>query len=290
MKVCGFSFIKNAIKFQYPVIQSIQSILPLCDHFVIAVGASEDNTLDHIKSIGSNKIEIIETVWDDNIREGGKVLAIETNKAFDAIKDEYDWCIYIQGDEIIHEKYYPVIIEGMELWKDSYNVEGLLFKYLHFWGTYDYIGDSSQWYRNEIRIIRNDKSIRSYLDAQGFRKNGKKLKVKPLDAYVYHYGWVRRPEVMMDKIKSINKLWHNNEWVEKNIGHSDTFDYSEVDSLALFTGTHPLVMQSLISELNWHFKLSKTKQKLSLKQSVVKFVENLTGVRLFEYKNYKVIP
>ncbi len=289
MKVCGFSFIRNAQKYGYPIIQSIQSVLPLCDHFVIAVGDSEDNTLDYIRSIQSDKIEIIETVWDENIREGGKVLSIETNKAFDAIKHGFDWCIYLQGDEVIHEKFYPAIINGMELWKDDPIVEGLLFKYLHFWGTYDYVGDSVRWYTHEVRIIRNDKAIRSYLDAQGFRKNGNKLKVKPLDAYIFHYGWVKNPNIMMDKFKEINKLWHNNEWIDKKIGNSQAFDYSEIDSLRLFNETHPLVMQPLIFNLNWHFKLTKTKYKLPLKKRIPDLIKKYTGIRTFEYKNYKII-
>ena len=289
MKVCGFSFIRNARKYGYPVLESIQSILPLCDHFVIAVGNSEDGTLEYIQSIPSDKIEIIETVWDDRLREGGKVLAVETNKAFDAIAENYDWCFYIQGDEVVHEKYHAVIRQEMEHWLDNPKVEGLLFKYLHFWGTYDYIGTSRSWYRNEIRIIRNNKAIRSYRDAQGFRKNDKKLNVKPIDAYVYHYGWVKNPNTMMAKVKDFQKLWHDSNWIEKNIGNSDMFDFSEVDSLGLFQDTHPEVMKPLIENLNWHFQLNQIKKSLSLKKRVLAFVEKLTGARLFEYKNYKIV-
>jgi hypothetical protein len=82
MKVCGFTIIRNAIKFDYPVIESITSILPICDQFIVAVGNSDDETLQLIQSINSPKIKIIETIWDDSLREGGKVLADETNKAF----------------------------------------------------------------------------------------------------------------------------------------------------------------------------------------------------------------
>jgi hypothetical protein len=38
MKISGFSFVRNGIKLYYPVIESIQSILPICDEFIIAVG------------------------------------------------------------------------------------------------------------------------------------------------------------------------------------------------------------------------------------------------------------
>ena len=170
MKVTGFTFIRNAIKLDYPIVEAIKSILPICSDFVVAVGNSEDITLQLIKSIDPNKIRIIETIWDDTLRENGAVLAVETNKAFHAISNESDWAFYIQGDEVIHEKYLPTIQSAMIAFKDRKEIDGLLFNYHHFYGSYDYIGASSKWYREEIRIIKNDKSIYSHKDAQGFRK------------------------------------------------------------------------------------------------------------------------
>ena len=133
------------------------------------MGNSDDNTLELIKSISSPKIKIIESVWDDSIRKGGLLLAKETNKAFDAVSADSDWVIYIQADEVIHENDIPMIKEAMEKWKDDKKVEGLLFEYKHFYGSYAFLEDSRLWYRREIRIIRNDKHIRSFRDAQGFR-------------------------------------------------------------------------------------------------------------------------
>ena len=133
MKVTGFTFICNAVKNDYPIIEAIQSILPVCDEFVVAVGKSEDETLSLIKNINSPKIRIIETVWDNSLREGGKTFAIETDKAYAAISDDTDWAFYIQGDECVHEKYLSVIKKAMEDNLDDKKVEGLLFKYLHFY-------------------------------------------------------------------------------------------------------------------------------------------------------------
>ena len=132
MKVSGFSFIRNAIKLDYPIVEAITSILPICDEFVIAVGKSEDDTLALIQSINSPKIKIIETIWDEALREGGRVLASETDKAFSHISPDSDWAFYIQGDEVVHEDYLPLIKKLMEKWKDDLNVEGLLFNYKHF--------------------------------------------------------------------------------------------------------------------------------------------------------------
>lgn len=289
MKISGFTIVRNAIKFDYPIAEAITSILPLCDEIIVAVGKSEDGTLELIKSISSDKIKIIETVWDDALREGGQVLAEETNKAFRAISADSDWAFYIQGDEVIHEKYLPAIKAAMLEYKDDKKIEGLLFNYTHFYGSYDYVGDSRRWYSKEIRIIRNDNGISSYKDAQGFRKNGQKLQVKAIDAHVYHYGWVKPPEAQQAKQQTFHKLWHTDEWMNQNISQVDKFDYTNIDSLKAFTGTHPAVMQKRISKMNWNFSFDPTQKKLTFRVKVLLFIEKTFGLKIGEYKNYKII-
>src|ERR1035437_2435998 len=168
MQVSGFTIVRNAVTFDYPVVEAITSVLPLCDEFIVNVGDCDDGTLELIQSINSPKIKIIQSTWDDTLREGGKLLAVETNRAFDAVSAGSHWAFYIQSDEVLHEKYLDTVRVGMEAHKYNLHVEGLLFDYTHFYGSYDYVGDSRRWYRNEIRVIRNDKEIRSYKDAQGF--------------------------------------------------------------------------------------------------------------------------
>jgi hypothetical protein len=290
MKVAGFSIARNVIKYDYPIKESILSVLPMVDKFYIAVGKSEDDTLNYIKSIDSKKLEIIETIWDDSLREGGLVLSHETNKAFDNIPKEYDWAFYIQGDEVVHEKYYSIIIQEMALNLNNKGVMGLLFGYKHFYASYDYIGDSRKWYRNEIRIVRNDKRIRSYKDAQGFRTiEDNKLTVKKIDAEIFHYGWVKSPEIQQEKMKHFNKLWHSDDWVAENVGDSNLFDYSNIDSLQLFEGTHPKVMEERIKNKNWEFKFNKSKLNTNYLYKFLTLIEKSTGWRPGEYKNYKRI-
>jgi glycosyltransferase involved in cell wall biosynthesis len=290
MKVSGFTFIRNAVLYDYPVVEAIRSILPLCDEVVVAVGQSEDETLQLIQKIDPSKIKIIETVWDDNLREGGKVLAVETDKAFAAIRADSDWAFYIQGDEVIHEKYLPVIRQAMEKHLDDHRVDGLLFDYLHFYGSYDYVGYSYKWYPHEIRIVRNNSSIYAYGDAQGFRKGeNKKLRVKAVDAFVYHYGWVKPPEAMQRKQEDFHKLWHNDEWVDKNIEHGERFVYEKhVSSLKRFEGTHPKVMLPRIAAQNWHFDYDLSFNRSSLKDRFKRMLKKATGFELIR-KNYRLI-
>ncbi len=289
MFVSGFTFIRNAVKFDYPIVEAIKSILPVCDEFIVALGKSEDETELLIKNINSPKIKIIPTVWDEALREGGRVLADETNKAFAAISNQADWAFYIQGDEVVHEKYLPIIKDEMMRWKDDAKVEGLLFNYLHFYGSYDYVGDSRRWYRKEIRVIRNNKNMKSFRDAQGFRIDNKLLKVKPVEAYIYHYGWVKPPELQQAKQKHFHKLWHDDNWVKRNVTQADSFDYTNIDSLAFFKETHPEVMLERLNKKNWTFSFDPTKKKLTFKNKVLSLIEKVTGVRIGEYKDYRVI-
>lgn len=290
MKVTGFTFIRNAVKYDYPVAEAIGSILPLCDEVIVNVGKSDDNTEELVTSIDPSKIKIIHSVWDQSLLVGGRVLAAETDKAYEEISADTDWCIYIQGDEVIHEKYYPVILEAMEKYKDNRQVEGLLFKYKHFYGSYDYTGDTRKWYSHEIRIIRKDPLIRSYRDAQGFRIDGRKMNVKEIDAFIYHYGWVRHPDYQLQKILGFEKLYHG-EMAGSNISKTatDQFDYSEIDSLTRFTDTHPAVMQERIAAKNWTFEHDISRKNFTLRGHILHRIEKITGARLFDYKNYRII-
>lgn len=291
MKVTGFTFIRNAIANDYPVAEAIRSVLPLCDEFVVALGNSTDETAELIKSISADKIRIINTVWDDTLQKGGQVFAEETNKAIKAISPDTNWMIYIQGDECIHEKYLDVIQQEMKNNLKDDEIEGLLLKYMHFYGSYDYYAESRRWYRREIRVLKNLPGIHSYRDAQGFRINDRKLKVKLIDAYVYHYGWVKTPKALQGKVRNFNQFYQTQDWVEQNFPVQEAFDMRNADRLVKFKGTHPKVIQDRITATNWTFDedLTKKTPKMNLKRRILQKIEDLTGIRMFEYRNYKII-
>ncbi len=290
MKVSGFTFIKNARKYDYPIEEAIRSILPICDEVVVAVGKSEDDTLDLIAQIDPAKIKIVETEWDESAREGGRVLAQETDKAFAHISKDADWAFYIQGDEVVHEKYLDTIYQAMQQYKDQDHIDGLLFNYLHFYGSYDYIGTASNWYKHEIRVVRNHPSIYSYRDAQGFRKgNNEKLNVVPIDAYMYHYGWVKDPRSMQQKQENFHKLWHDDTWIAQNIAVAEQFDYSKnVSQLSVFKGQHPQVMAARIRAKNWTFEYDISFNRTPFKDKVKRFFKKYLGWNL-GYQNYRVV-
>ena len=164
MKVSGFTFVRNVVKYDYPVVESIRSILPVVDEFIVNVGRCEDGTLELIRSIGDPKIRIVESVWDETLRKDGLIYAQQTNIALAHCTG--DWAFYIQADEVMHEDDLPIIQEAMCRHLGNPAVKGLLFRYLHF--VADYWSTNPWFYHKAVRIIRNNGEVESCGDAVGF--------------------------------------------------------------------------------------------------------------------------
>lgn len=295
MKISGFSFARNAQKLYYPVAESIRSILPICDEFIIAVGKGDDDdrTRDEIAAIGDPKVRIIDTEWTDREKLKGRIHSQQTNIALKECTG--DWCFYVQADEVVHEKDLPVIERRCRELLDDRDVEGLLFKYRHFWGDYDHYHVSHGWYPFEVRIVRNGLGIESWLTAQSFRRNGEKLHVAPVDAEIYHYGWVRPPRLMYSKQKEFSATHRGKAWAAQNYGpEGSRWDYGSLALLPEFKGRHPAVMQPWLERFDWRDELqyhgkSRWPQKHELlRYRVVTFIEQklLGGRRLGGYRNY----
>jgi hypothetical protein len=288
VKISGVTIVKNAIDFDYPIMECIQSLLPIVDEMIISIGDGKDNTEEVIKTIKNDKIKIVHSVWDNTIKTGGSVLAVETNKAIKEVSKDSDWLFYLQADEVIHEQDYIKIVEACERYKNDDRVQGLLFRYHHFYGSFNYVGDSRRWYNHEIRIIKNNIGVQSYRDAQGFRMNDKKLRVKKIDAFIYHYGWVRNPNAQLKKIANFDLYWGAE--TVKEVQQNELFDYMQkADSLEKYAGTHPAIMQQRIAAKNWELHVDTKTKRFSKKDYLLYKFEKLTGIRLFDYKNYTVI-
>lgn len=294
MKVSGFTVVRNAGLMGYPVVASIKSVLPLVDEFVVGLGQSEDNTQEIIESIGSPKIRVFHSHWDKNKSSGGLILSEKTNEAMDQCS--HDWCFYIQADEVIHEKDVSAIRESLEKNEKDPEVEGLLFKYIHFYGSYDVIATARNWYRNEVRIVRKSSGIRSVGDAQGFRVHGRKARVRDSGGTIYHYGWVKPPALMGQKNKLLSRWWHG----QKLERAFDDFQFSNFYGLKKFSETkggrrldgHPAVMKELVASQNWTFEPKKRITDWNLKELnhlASDVFEKVFGHRIGEYKNYKLM-
>ncbi len=270
MKISGFSFVRNGISLYYPVVESIKSILPIVDEFIIAVGKSseDDYTRAKISEIGDPKVKIIDTVWEEKYFKKGIINSMQTDIAMKQCSG--DWLFYLQADEVVHEKYLPNIVKRCEQLLNDVEIEGLLFRYKHFWGDYLHYQNGHGWYPNEIRIVRNLPEIHSWQSAQSFRKfeyydnprqeNGhSKLNVAQVDAEIYHYGWVRPPHLMQNKKRALDSVhWGLNKAKNYYDKAPIEFDYGPLNLISEFNETHPAVMKEMMSKFNWEDKLQKS--------------------------------
>lgn len=303
IKISGFTLIRNGIRFEYPFLESLRSLLPLVDELIINVGISDDHTLEWIKKFvleeGEGKARFFETDWPlkkSEKNKNGLILAEQTNLALEQCTG--DWCLYLQADEVLHEADYSLIKESIKLANPHLEIDGLLFNYIHFYGSYGIFQQSRSSYRREVRAIRRSSQIESVGDAQSFRKKtGSKLKAVSSDARVFHYGWVRPPEAMREKTYFMDELYHGPSKPENKaafIPHSgDNYRYKRISGLKKFKASHPKVMTQKIQEKKWNWSPDHQPLAWTWKDLIkfsLDFFEKLTGHRLFEYKNYHLVP
>src|SRR3989338_3168083 len=236
MKVSGFTIVRNAVKYNYPVVESIRSILPICDEFIVNVGESEDETLDLVQSIGSEKVRVIENEWDMSQRS--EVLSYQTNLALDDCRG--DWAFYLQSDEVVHEDDLGKLKETMLRCQDDPAVDALRFQWLHFYGSYFRYRVDHGWYQKQDRIIRNNGKAESFGDAFGFqRTDGRPLNRKSTNCFLYHYGWVHPQEVMAERRVNAEKIG----FVKLNDDERQgVYDYGDLNRFPAYFGSHPAVM------------------------------------------------
>lgn len=286
--ISGFTFVRNGIKLGYPFLEAIQSLLPLCDELIVNVAASEDGTLAAVEAIGDPKIRIIQSPWNEANRRGGAELALQTNRALDECRGR--WCFYLQADELLHEKDLLTIRSALERFDDHPDVEGLLFRYIHFYGSFSTcFTKPGRFYRHEIRAVKNHIGVRSHGDAQGFRCWGNKLRVAEVDADIYHYGWARPPEVMAFKQADLDRLWHGDQWLEENPRKAKTI-FAAVEGLEDFAGTHPAPMVQRAVSQNWAFNPpKKARMPGGIAGLRIRTRRALKQHGIGEYRNFKLL-
>ena len=290
MKISGFTFLRNGQKLGYPFVASIQSILPIVDEFVIALGPCEDETEKMLRAIGDPKIRIIPTQWNERIRPDYSVkgFVYGQQKTIALYNCTGDWAFYLEADEVIHENDLPKIRGAMEKYLDDGRVEALAFDYLHFYGNPNTIAWSPAWYRSEVRIIRNTipawSSEALYFNVIVDHKKSRYPRAAHTGATVYHYGWVRSEAQMNLKSAAVLKYWESNA--------SRAIDYAQIDpaSLKLFTGAHPKAVRDWLPKIEGLFKADPN-HSLTSREKKHRFLlklERWFGIR-FSKKHYKAI-
>jgi hypothetical protein len=287
VRVSGFTIIKNAIRHDFPVEASIRSVLPVCDEVVVNVGPSDDGTLDLIESISDPKIRIIEGVWD--ITRKNWMLSDETLRAMRACA--HPWGIYIQGDEVLHERGAATLLAAIQQVDADPVVEALLVKYLHFYGDFNTIASNRRWYRREIRALRLDPAldIRPFKGAQGFRvgPDNRKTRARLTTAEMFHYGWARPAAALRAKAATSRAMYP---WSAEREARRPLLPW--IPGLRPFTGTHPAVAGPYIAART--SDPERVVEPARFEMNHLRFyasdiIERLTGARVFEYRNYRLV-
>ena len=286
VKVSGFTIVRNAVNLDFPIEASIRSILPVCDEVVVNVGRSEDDTLALVRSIDDPRIRILESEWDMTRRN--TVLGVETLRAMRACA--HPWGVYIQADEVLHERGAAELRNAIQLHDGDPRVEGLLVRYLHFYGGFDTVATHRRWYRREVRAVRLDPAldIRPYQGAQGFRVGAghRKIRARLTEVEMFHYGWARPAHALREK-RELGKTLYP--WRDAD---ATLPLLAWVPGIRRFEGTHPAVARAWIEarkvdperviaprRFRWRF----------LRYYISGAIERLTGVRVFEFRNYTIV-
>lgn len=297
VKISGFSIVRNGVRFDYPFLESLRSLLPVVDELVLNVGVGDDETLALCKSFadheGSGKVKIFESVWpldDPERKKSGRILSEQTNLALD--RCENDWCLYLQADEVLHEEDVPLIRRAVEF-ASARELEAVVFEYRHFYGSFDVIQNSRSAYRREMRLVRKTSGARSVGDAQSFRKtDGSKLEAVLSRARIFHYGWVRTPDAMREKTVFMDQLYHGDAEPGSMMPHTgNNYRYKRFWGLSRYRGGHPKVMEQRIRDKGWSWDLASSPFVFSPKdigKIVLDLFERITGARPFEFKNYRL--
>ena len=240
MKISGFTIARNAIKHKYPIRESILSVLPICDEFIVNLGDSEDATRELIESIGSPKIKIFPQEWDLSL--GDRMLALETDKALRECKG--DWAFYLQSDEVIHQKDLSRLYGYMKKYLNNKKVEGFKLQWLHFYESFYRYRIDGGWFQKQVRIIRNNNTIKSLEDAWGFEKEDKsRLNAIKTPCFLYHYGWINHTCGVAERIESDMGVSSG----ENALEGKNSRQYEQISKMPVYFGTHPAVMRDIVA-------------------------------------------
>lgn len=290
MKISGFTFIRNGNALGYPFVPSIRSLLPLCDEVIVNVPRSTDGTRETVAAIGDPKIRIIESDWDEKQKVGDPIMRKHTDLALAQCTG--DWCVYIQGDEVLHEATIPAMRATMERELNNAAVQGLLVDYTHFYGDLWSEVYSFGWYYKEVRVVRRDPKIRAHGGAQGFRTtDDEKLRVKNSGGRYFHYGYALEPSQARIKVGNLASVYGNENLVKETTARPQRF-YDDDQKVKPFTGTHPATMREIVAAANWRYHSRNPLIRLRKNyfwEDIALLIKQCTGITLGVHKNYRLI-
>ncbi len=285
--ISGFTIVRNAALLDYPFQESVLSVLPLCDEFIINCGDSTDNTwelCEALEKMGGGKIRLLKSVWSRDGQSGGFQLKSQSDAAAAACLGK--WRFYLQADEVIHEADHDKIREAVTRADARPEIDGLLFDYLHFYGNYSYTIKGRNWYRREVRLFKADRNILAFRDAQGFRKEGQRLNVLHTGTRVFHYGYVRTVDSMQKKSQEMAQWWGEKPQIDP-----EGLKVRRHIGLTRFSTSHPATMAKRINRNEFYSDPTQGERKWDkneIKNLITLAWESIVPFRIGEFRNYEL--
>lgn len=267
MLLSGFTFVRDAVRCEYPITQSIASILPIVDEFIVNVGLpDEDGTTDLIASINDPKIKIIHSQWNPHLDHGCYVYTQQANIALFNCRGK--WAFYLQADEVVHEEDHPVILGHLAHYGDDERVDGLVLKQINFWGDYQTIlSIYPKWERRRCWIIKPHHFVLCAKDAsrftvhKKFKEKGRWLRAVETEARLFHYHGLKSKAGLEEKYATIRQYWEEERMPDKEV---DFYAYYPRQFVSEYRGTHPAVMAELIRQHRIHLDLDSPRWRKRL--------------------------
>jgi glycosyltransferase involved in cell wall biosynthesis len=247
--VSGLTIIRNGVRLNYPFLEAIRSALSICDEYIVVAGDSDDETLEALASLNDDRVRVIHTEWSPLVQPRKYLLAQQTNIGIGFCRGR--WCLYLQGNEVLHEKDLPRLRELMETHAENAAVEAMLVERLTFWGDYrHYVAAYPRRFKYTARIIRphiGTYSIRdgmSFAVFDDFSTKGRYPNAIDTGADLYRYDYVHTVEQQARKFAdAVHRAGTD---VRADPDYFTT--YYPRQFLARFEGTHPAVMNQRIAD------------------------------------------
>jgi hypothetical protein len=194
----GIIFVRNAIQYDYCLAEAVESLREICHEIVMLDVGSDDGTDALVMSLQDRKTKAYlfgRDVWDG--LHGREKLATFQNMALSFL--DTDYYFLLQADEVLHEDSFPFIRKAIET-----NKEGFYVTRLNLWKDCNHVLDVPQERKPcSTEIIRLAKTNHfSVGDGESIGCNNASTEFME-GIKIWHLGFVRKKEVMIDKIKNM---------------------------------------------------------------------------------------
>jgi len=228
----GVTLVRNGDKLKYPWRQCIYSLAKLCDHVIVNCDpASEDRTLEKIhwlhERMKNTAVSVLHSTWDMGITMGEE-LATQANKILPLVSKKTDWIVYMQADEMIHEKDFYFLKEY--LGQLPANVSQVELYRTYFWKNLKRRAPAHETWLG--RIFRPGTHVVGGDGMYLVRRSGG---VQRAPYWIYHYSRMGQEEDVTARIRNLDHMFHP----EDEVANFAPFKYDEADTLVGYTGTHP---------------------------------------------------